>query len=233
MVNILTNILKSDRLDEYPLFQMFCSLKEKGLRKESFKALSSFIDEAKTWDNNAHQKFACWLFALFETSDDIHHVLVHPLEEELLKPLLKGWMKSNPEDPRPYRWYGVFFNTEKRVDYLHNALRLGGSNEQLSLLTLIDINLNALWYSFHHISEDLYLGDIKDDTALIIKSLQLNNKVECQQTRNSNNEALNYYQDLLNDWVLFTEKQSKGFIEWCENKGRNYHWVKSYYYEKH
>ena len=98
---------------------------------------------------------------------------------------------------------------------------------------LIDINLNALWYSFHHISEDLYLGDIKEDTALIIKSLQLNNKVECQQTRNNNNEALNYYQDLLNDWVLFTEKQSKGFIEWCEYKGRNYHWVKSYYYEKH
>lgn len=98
MVNILTNILKSDRLDEYPLFQKFCSLKEKGLRKESFKALSSFIDEAKTWDNNAQQKFACWLFALFETSDDIHHVLVHPLEEELLKPLLEGWMKNNPED---------------------------------------------------------------------------------------------------------------------------------------
>ncbi|WP_458117413.1 hypothetical protein M1D95_10580 [Bacillus sp. PK3-130] len=140
-----------------------------------------------------------------QTSDDIHHVLVHPLEEELLKPLLEGWMKSNSEDPRPYRWYGVFLNTEKRVDYLHNALRLGGSNEQLSLLILINFNLVALWYSFHHISEDLYLGDIKENTALITKSLHLNNKVECQQTRNNNNEALNYYQDLLNDWVLFTK----------------------------
>ncbi|WP_336183149.1 hypothetical protein [Bacillus sp. 205(2023)] len=213
MVNILTNILKSDRLDEYPKFKKFCSLKEKGLRKESFKPLSSFIDEAKTWDHNVQQNFACWLFALFETSDDIHHTLVHPLEKELLKPLLEIWMKSNPEDPRPYRWYGVFLNAEKRVDYLYNALRLGGSNEQLSLLTLIDINLNALWYSFHHISEDLYLGDIKEDTALITKSLQLNNKVECQQTRHNNSEALDYYQDLLNDWVLFTGKQSKGFIE--------------------
>ena len=232
MVNVLTNILKNDRLDVYPLFKKFCSLKEKGLRKESFKALSSFIDEAKMWDDNAQQNFACWLFALFETSDDIHHVLVHPLEKELLKPLLERWMKSNPEDPRPYRWYGVFLNTEKRVDYLHNALRLGGSNEQLSLLTLIDINLNALWYSFHHISEDLYLGDIKEDTALLAKSRELNNKVECQQTRKNNNEALNYYQDLLNDWVMFKEGQSKGFVEWCENKGRNYYWVKAYYYEK-
>ncbi|MGE0910177.1 hypothetical protein ACQGRJ_11570 [Bacillus atrophaeus] len=100
MVNVLTNILKNDRMDEYPLFEKFCFLKEKGLRKESFKALSYFIDEAKTWDNNAQQDFACWLFALFETSDDIHHILVHPLEKELLKPLLEVWMKSIPEDPR-------------------------------------------------------------------------------------------------------------------------------------
>ncbi|WP_406590102.1 hypothetical protein [Bacillus atrophaeus] len=49
----------------------FVFSKEKGLRKESFKALSSFIDEAKTWDNNAQQDFACWLFTLFDTSDDI------------------------------------------------------------------------------------------------------------------------------------------------------------------
>lgn len=126
----------------------------------------------------------------------------------------------------------MFLNTKNRVDYLNNALRLGGSNEQLSLLTLIDIHLNALWYSFHHISEDLYLGDIKEDKALLIKSRQLNNKIECQQTRKSNNEQLNYYQDLLNDWLLFKEEQSKGFVEWCENKGRSYPWVKSYYYEK-
>ncbi len=73
-----------------------------------------------------------------------HHILVHPLETDLLKPLLVAWMKSNPEDPRPYRWYGVFLNTENRVDYLKNALRLGGSNEQLSLLTLIDISFKRL-----------------------------------------------------------------------------------------
>ncbi len=81
MIHVLTHILKNDRLDEYPLFKKFCSLKEKGLRKESFKALSSFIDEPKT--------------------------------------------------------------------------------------------LNALWYSFHHISEDLYLGDMKEDQALLTKSRQL------------------------------------------------------------
>lgn len=38
-------------------------------------------------------------------------------------------------------------------------------------------------YSFHHISEDMYLGDIEQDSLLIIKTQQLNDKVECQQTR--------------------------------------------------
>lgn len=38
MENILTNVLKNDRLDEYPLFKKFCVLKEKGLRKDSFNS---------------------------------------------------------------------------------------------------------------------------------------------------------------------------------------------------
>ncbi|CAM2143095.1 hypothetical protein PT2222_140343 [Paraburkholderia tropica] len=76
-------------------------------------------------------------------------------------------MKSNPEDPRPHRWYGVFLNA-KRVDYLYNALRLGGSNEQLSLLTLIDINLNALWYSFHYISKICILAILKKIQHLLL-----------------------------------------------------------------
>ncbi|MEC1300410.1 hypothetical protein [Bacillus paralicheniformis] len=81
--------MKNDRLDEYPLFKKFCFLKDKGLRRESFKVLSAFIDEAKTWDDNVQQNFASWLFALFEESDNIHHILVYPLEEELLKPYLR------------------------------------------------------------------------------------------------------------------------------------------------
>ncbi|WHY03316.1 hypothetical protein [Neobacillus sp. DY30] len=231
MENIITNVLKNDRLDEYPLFKKFCVLKEKGLRKDSFKVLSIFIDEAKKWSNDKQQDFACWLFALFEVSDSIHNLLVHPLEENLLKPILEDWMKNNPIDPRPHRWYGVFLHTEKRLEYLNKALELGGSSEQLSLLKLIDINLYSLWYSFHHISEDLYLGDIEEDSRLITETQQLNNKVECQQTRKNNEGELNYYRELLNDWKMFKNEQTKDFVNWCKKRGKDYHWTNSYYYE--
>lgn len=231
MENILTNVLKNDRLDDYPLFKKFCVLKEKGLRKESFKALSSFIDEANKWGKDKKMNFACWLFTLFEVSDNIHHLLVHPLEENLLKPILEEWIKNNPEEPRPYRWYGLFLQTEKCIDYLKNAIELGGRSEQLSFLKLIDINLYSLWYSFHHISEDLYLGNIEKDSILITKLQQLNDKLECQQTKKDNDEEINYYRELLNDWMIFKNEQEKDFINWCKNKGKDYHWTNAYYYE--
>lgn len=231
MENILTNVLKDDRLDEYPLFKKFCVLKEKGLRKDSFKALSSFIDEAKKWSGDKQQNFTCWLFSLFEVSNNIHHLLVHPLEENLLKPILEEWMKINPEDPRPFRWYGLFLQTEKRIEYLNYALELGGSSEQLSLLKLIDLHLSSLWYSFHHISEDMYLGDIEQDSLLIIKTQQLNDKVECQQTRKNNDDEINYYRELLNDWIKFKNEQTQDFVNWCKNKGKDYHWSNVYYYD--
>jgi hypothetical protein len=231
MEDIINNVLKNDSLNEYPLFKKFCALKEKGLRKESLKSLASFIDEANKWGNDKQQNFACWLFALFEVSDNIHHLLVHPLEENLLKPILEEWMKNVPKDPRPYRWYGVFLQTEKRVDFLNNALELGGNGEQLSLLKLIDINLYSLWFSFHHISEDLYLGDIEEDSILITKSQQLNEKVESQQSRKNNDEELYYYRELLNDWIMFKNEQTKDFVNWCKNRSKVYPWTSTYYYE--
>lgn len=203
MEDIIANVLKNDRLGEYPLFRKFCVLKEKGLRKESFKELSSFISEAKTWDNDKQRDFACWLFGLFEVSDNIHQLLVHPLEENLLKPILEEWIKGNPKEPRPYRWYGLFIKTEKRIEYLNNAIKLGGKVEQLSLLKLIDMKLYSLWYSFHHISEDLYLGNIEEDSVLITELQQLNNDVECQQIRKNNDDEINYYRELLTDWMTF------------------------------
>jgi hypothetical protein len=231
MKDILTNVLKNDRLNEYSLFKKFCVLKEKGLRKESFTALSSFIDEARKWDINKQQDFTCWLFDLFEVSDNIHHVLVHPLEENLLKPILEEWIKNKPKEPRPYRWYGLFLQSEKSIDYLNNAIELGGRSEQLSLLKLIDIDFYSLWHSFHHISEDLYLGNIEEDFILITKLQQLNDKVECPQTRKDNNDEINYYRELLNDWMIFTNEQEKDFVNWCKKRGNDYHWINAYYYE--
>lgn len=168
----------------------------KGLRKESFKALSSFIDEAREWDNDKQQNFACWLFTLFESSDNIHHLLVHPLEENLLKPILEECIKKILKNQDHIGGMACFY--KQKIWW-----------KKLSLLKLININFYSLWYSFHHISEDLYLGNIEEDTILISNLQQLNDKVECTQTRKNIDDEINYYRELLNDWITF-KKNKKG-----------------------
>lgn len=125
----------------------------------------------------------------------------------------------------------MFLQTEERVEYLNIAIELGGKSEQLSLLKLIDIHFYSLWYSFHHISEDLYLGNIEKDTILISNLQQLNDQVECTQTRKNIDDEINYYRELMNDWMMFEKEQKKDFVEWCKSNNKDYHWTNAYYYE--
>lgn len=87
--DILTNLINDKNSATYPLFREFCLFKEKGLRKDAFKSLNLFIKEVKDWEVKKKKEFAHWLFRWFEESEDIHYVLVHPLEEKILKPILE------------------------------------------------------------------------------------------------------------------------------------------------
>lgn len=232
MKNILKNIIENKNSDNYFLFKQYCLLKDKGLRKESFKCLDSFISQVQQWDIHIQQDYVHWLFSLFEESTDIHQVLVYPLEENLLKPILEDWMILDPKDIRPYRWYGLYLRTEDRISYLNMALELGGDKEQQVIIKLIDIYLNSLWYSFHHIAQDLYLSNIERDRGFLRKLEHLVEKINDVDYKTSIQDAIKYYKNLLNDWILFSEEQSEGFVKWCVDKGTQYEWVKSYYYRR-
>lgn len=232
MERALTNIINSENLNDYPLFIEFCLYKDKGLRKQSLKSLNLFLQQALEWDIKKQQQFACWIFEVIEVSEDVHQVLIHPLEERLLKPLMEKWMDLNPEDPRMYRWYGLFLNIDKRTTYLDKALKLGGDKEQLVILKLIDIYIDSLWYSFHHISEDLYLGDIQEDRLLLKKIEQLSKKVEKEEYKINIYQLVSYYSNLMSDWISFSSEGTVSFVQWCEDKGKAYEFTKIYYYEK-
>jgi hypothetical protein len=230
--NILKNIIQNEPIiNEYPLFKDFCRLKEKGLRKEAFKSLISFIEEVKGWEIKRQLKFVVWLFGWFEVSDDIHLVLVHPLKEQLMKPMLEEWFILDPKDPRPYRWYGLYLNSEDTIKYLKLAIEIGGNKEQQALVKLIGIYFHSLWYSFHHISEDLYLGEVNEDTLIIEIIENLIIEVNSEQYKKEFIEDLLYYKNILSDWVEFKQKTSKGFVNWCKLNGKEYNWVNSYYYD--
>ncbi|WP_294746840.1 hypothetical protein [uncultured Exiguobacterium sp.] len=75
-----------------------------------------------------------------------------------------------PDDVRPDRWYGLFFDEDDRFIYLQEAITRGVRREQLAIETMIDYHLYGLWYSFHHLDEDLYLGEIEEDAATLTEA---------------------------------------------------------------
>ena len=111
--DVLLNLLSESKSFDYPKFREYCNLKSKGLRNKSFQSLEDFLSEVTLWDELKSKDFICWLFSVIEVSEYEHHVLVHQLIEGFVKPFLKSWMDSS-NDPRPYRWYGLFLNSEMR-----------------------------------------------------------------------------------------------------------------------
>lgn len=232
MKDALMNVIEDRKASEYFLFWEYCIKKEKGLRKDSFNSLNIFIKEAINWDFETQKGFTIWLFQIFEESDNLHHVIVHPLEQNLLKPILEKWMTQNTDDSRPFRWYGLFLNTENAVYYLNKAIEIGGLQEQRALRKLIDIHFYSLWYSFHHISESFYLGNLEEDLATVSKIESLNEKVASEEEKVNNLNGIKYYKSLIADWDEFKKEKSEDFVSWCADRGKEYQWVKSYYYKE-
>lgn len=176
--------------------------------------MDRFIEEANTWNFERQRTFVSWLLSTCEGETDASFLLIHPLKERLLKPTLKKWMKEMPDDVRPYRWYGLFFDEDDRFIYLQEAITRGGGQEQLAIERMIDHLLYGLWYSFHHLDEDLYLGEIDEDVATLTEAWllieQLDDAVlksECINEWKKMNQTLTY-------WIRFRQEQTTGFMEW-------------------
>ncbi|EPE62620.1 hypothetical protein L479_00946 [Exiguobacterium sp. S17] len=172
-------LLNDPDLDHYPQFRKFCELKDRGFRKQALVALTPFIETVKDWDFEQRQSFVVWLFTLSESSrkDDVPDVFVYPLVTNLLEPTLIEWAERSVEDPRPYRWLGLYAFEELWHERLERAIELGGPVEQRAIEALMDHKISVLVFSFHHINENVYLGEVNQDSATIIEAKNLNQNV--------------------------------------------------------
>jgi hypothetical protein len=230
MIDILTNLLQDGKITKYPSFKDYCVYKGKGLRKKAMHSINLFIKEFENWEPEKQKEFVNWIFPLFERSEDINSVLIHPIEENLLKPVLKRLIDEEPENPQPFKWYGLYLNTENHMELLKRALELGGKKEQAVLQAIIDSYIYSLWYSFHHISEDLYLGDVMEDKITLQTLEMLCLDVRDSETKKNISTTINYYNNLLNDWIFSKDESKKGFVKWCAKHGKEYEWTNTYYY---
>ncbi|WP_051404797.1 hypothetical protein [Bacillus cihuensis] len=108
------------------------------------------------------------------------------------------------------------------MEYLEKALEIGGKSEQRVLMEIINYYLNFLGFSFHHISDDAYLGDISEDQEAVLKIESLSTEMIDVESKKYVNESANYYRNLLNDWIAFKSEGKKGFLKWCSDNCKEY-----------
>lgn len=229
---ILQAIIQDEGVNDYPLFRQYCVRKEQGLRKDALKVLQAFIEEMKENDFEVQREFAAWLFEWIERFEDGHQLLVYPLVNGVIQPVFQTWENVDPMDVRPYRWQGLFVHQGEGLPHLLKALELGGSKEQRVIVQICEVYLSALWYSFHHIHEDLYLSTYEKDQERIqgIESLMM--LIQDKRTRTNVQKQAVYYGQLLTDWMAFQLTETRGFMKWCAERKKPYEWVEAFYYQQ-
>ncbi|USD84650.1 hypothetical protein M5E02_04375 [Bacillus safensis] len=229
---IFQAIIQDEGVNDYPLFRQYCVRKEQGLRKDALKVLQIFIEEMKENDFEVQREFAAWLFEWIERFEDGHQLLVYPLVNGVIQPVFQTWENVDPMDVRPYRWQGLFVHQGEGLPHLLKALELGGSKEQRVIVQICEVYLSALWYSFHHIHEDLYLSTYEKDQERIqgIESVMM--LIQDKRTRTNVLKQAVYYGQLLTDWMAFQQTETRGFMKWCAERKKPYEWVEAFYYQQ-
>ncbi|MEH7820810.1 hypothetical protein ACQKKC_14455 [Bacillus altitudinis] len=229
---ILQTIIEDERSHDYPLFRQYCVRKEQGLRKDALKVLQSFVEEMNKNEFTARRSFVVWLFDYIERFENGHHLLVYPLVHGMIHPVLREWENIDPTDVRPYRWQGLFVHQGEGLPYLLKALEMGGSKEQRVIVQICETYISALWYSFHHIHEDLYLSTYEKDHERIQGIQDVMKLIEDKNVQSNVEKLAVYYNQLLSDWKEFQQTQTRGFVKWCADRKKPYEWVQTFYYHQ-
>ncbi|MGI4737510.1 MAG: hypothetical protein ACRYG7_20275 [Janthinobacterium lividum] len=109
-------------------YAAYCLTREQGLRKDAFRQLTTFLAKAESWTLDQQIEFVSFLFPFFETVEAADYgPFPQPLSERLVKPALLAWCAREPQDARPFRWYGRYYCDRA---YLLRALALDPSDDE-------------------------------------------------------------------------------------------------------
>lgn len=215
---------------EWKDYADYCVDREKGLRKQAFKKLDTFIKSTQNWTADQKIEFTKFLFSFFENVQDADYgPFPQPLSDKLIKPTLEEWCEIEKTDNRPFRWFGKYYRREK---YLFKAIKINPEDD-LARETILNWWTYNIYYSIHHLPEG-YIGNPKDD-------LKLAEKIKEQISKLTNSKRINYWTGELNEDLEIIEnymdwKKSghPDFAKWGKenNKIVGYNLTRTYYYER-
>ncbi|WP_294741890.1 hypothetical protein [uncultured Exiguobacterium sp.] len=87
-MSLLDKLLQEPAVSEVSLLHSALLAKERGLRKAWLLHMEGFIEETDTWYFERQRTFVSWLLTTCEEEADASVILIHPLKERFLKPIL-------------------------------------------------------------------------------------------------------------------------------------------------
>ena len=206
----------------------YCRLREKGLRKDAFRSLESFLTSAQAWPQAKARRATIEILETQARVADAHQFMSQPVWDKLVLPTLTSWHAESPEEWVAMRWLGL---VERQEELLRRALALEPGDFPVRKV-LAQWALDRVGYATHHLGESRFLGEVDDAERALRDAREL--LVGCPEQA-----GLEYLRQkllrntaLIADWKTFSEEGTGTFPEWCASQGRDYQFTPTYYYTK-
>lgn len=211
-------------------YAAYCVTREQGLRKDAFRHLTTFLARAESWTLDQKIEFASFLFPFFETVEAADYgPFPQPLSEGLIKPTLLAWCAQEPDDARPFRWYGRYYRDRT---FLLRALELD-TIDDVARETLLGWWLYSLYYAVHHLP-DGYIGNPDDDIALGDLVREHICQLTSAEKRAYWTDELESDLELVRNYAAWRASGHPNLVQWGEEQGKHvsYRGGATYYYMK-
>lgn len=208
----------------------YCIDREKGLRKQAFKKLDTFLKSTQNWTIDQKIEFTKFLFPFFENVQDADYgPFPQPLSNKLIKPTLEGWCKSEKTDNRPFRWYGKYYRSE---EHLFKAIEINPEDD-LARETILSWWTYNIYYSIHHLP-DGYIGNPIDDLKLAEKIKEQISKLTDPKRKDYWTKEFDEDLKIIENYIDWKNSEHPDLAKWGKenNKTVGYNLTRTYYYEK-
>lgn len=150
-----------------------------------------------------------------------------PLNRQLLVPTLQEWAASEPSNATPERWLG--FAT---ADHQHfsNAISRD-STDDVSRYRLVSRDLADVDYQCHHLPDD-FIGETETAISSLERAKLLAAGFCNPDIAPTLEDEFSELYGKVRDWQAFQASGGDSFADWCIAYGRDYRWLKAYYYER-
>ncbi len=161
-------------------FAEYCEARERNRREEAVIIAEKFIDDASDWPFEERKRFGLWLAnstgsAMERAGCSKYHIggqgLFAPRSvfEGILLPMLIEWCETEPANPEPRFWLGLY--GESPTLWLRQAMSLDPAHGP-ARAALADLIVTGVEYAQHELPAG-YLGEPADDLNELMEAKEL------------------------------------------------------------